>query len=239
MEIKKDIPSIIMSNKELLRSYLCGYFDGDGGITGEVVSLCFGKNRDYKYNWAESFQKSLYIFGVQSRVRTYSDRTNVQIRKRDCTKFMNEIGFIGLNKIKKLSSLCENFKEHFSLKVYGRVERVKEIIFTEEEIQMYDIVNSETNRFMADGFIVHNSTASDVVNKCIINAKNRIEEHDLDISITLPVHDEATFVVPDASEGELKMLIKVIEMWMIEGAEDVRKIVPLTLDHKIGDYWSK
>ena len=46
LDIRHKIDKRIFADTEMLRGYLCGYFDGDGGISGNTVTCIYGKNDD-------------------------------------------------------------------------------------------------------------------------------------------------------------------------------------------------
>lgn len=155
LNLKKEIHPRILSSKELLRGFLCGYIDGDGGISANQVAVAFAGTEE-KFEYAKMMQKCLTLFGIQSRVKFYPGKS---VRLRLCRgsqeDFINKIGFINKIKNKKIKSLGNTKK---ITRHKNNVQNVKKVIEHEEYIEMFDIVGCENERFAADGFIVHNST---------------------------------------------------------------------------------
>ena len=48
LDIKHKIHDNIFMDTEMLRGFLCGFFDGDGGISGKTITLVFGKQYDFE-----------------------------------------------------------------------------------------------------------------------------------------------------------------------------------------------
>lgn len=147
----------LWQSKEMLRGFLKGYVDGDGGISSKTVQIAFGKGSRKEMN-ARELQKAFYVFGIKTRLRAYSYRTNLSISERNLTLFKDKIGFLNPGKNKKLEDLCKG--KVFKTPSIGRVERVESVEFTEELIEMYDVVNCPDKTYAADGFITHNTGAS-------------------------------------------------------------------------------
>lgn len=225
-KVKTEIPSQIFSNQQVLWGYLRGMFDGDGGVSGDKIVLTFGQGSK-RIDWARQVQQGLLLFGIQSRVKSYKDRTVVVIRKRDNKLFLEIIGFINENKNKKLKSILVNHKE---LKTYGRVERVKSVKVYKEKIEMYDVINSESGRFMANGLIVHNSSA-DLIKIAMIRLMPLLKN--LDAHMLVQIHDE---IIVEAPLDKIKEVKKIIKNTM-EHALVLR--VPLKVGIIEGERWVK
>jgi hypothetical protein len=85
----------------------------------------------------------------------------------DLSAFAEHIGFLNPVKQCKLEALAEipvgKWRRHRGGEAtpnIGITQTVKSIEVTDEFVEMFDVVNSETARFSADGFVVHNSAAA-------------------------------------------------------------------------------
>lgn len=154
------------------------------------VVLTLGKGNYYE-DFAREFQQALSVFGIPSRLHFCSDRINVYVRKGACAKFRDKIGLKHPKKKFALNSVRESASDR-----YGDTVRVKSVEFRDEEIEMYDIVNSESHKFVADGLVTHNS-AADITS----SAQNKIdqdpwfEEHRC--LMLIQVHDEIVMECPE------------------------------------------
>ncbi len=205
VEFKKRVPIQCWENKELLRGYLKGMFDGDGTVTprDNSVILTFGKGA-YKVKWALEIQIALRLFGIRSRVRRYKDRTLVCIMKADSPTFRDKIGFINKIKQDKLSDRGTSRQKH-------NISYVKSIKRTGNFVDMYDIVNSETGSFCANGVVTHNSAADVQAITTAALLKILLEKSDR-IKMVNEVHDSKWFYIrEDVLEPCLRYLKETIE----------------------------
>lgn len=185
--VKERIPEFIWADKECLRGYLQGIFDGDGNVTGNI-RLNFGE-KHRKLEWAEDIQKALLLFGIQSRIVMAKDKIMVDVSKKHTSKFMKKIGFLNPRKVKEGVALGNGQFANGS-KIYGHVVNVKDVNITDEWVEMYDVVNSESGRFMTEGVITHNSSA-DYLKLSMIAQEEWTHEHlDTPIFQIMTVHDE-------------------------------------------------
>ena len=196
MKIGERIPEVCWSNKELLRGYLSGYFDGDGGLSGNKIVLTFGRGKEKKKH-AQDIQEALGLFGLQTRLRHYpGKRTIVAIRKRDNIKFLERIGFINQVKNEKVAKAGNGTVRN---NLQGRVETVKKVTVTDEYIPMGDIINSDTSKFMTKNLVTHNS-AADFIKIAQSNVEEALEGTPIDP--VLQVHDEIVYTVPSKEMAE-------------------------------------
>ncbi|MDQ5826228.1 MAG: DNA polymerase, partial [Chloroflexota bacterium] len=152
--VKERVPDCAWQDSRVLAGYLRGLFDGDGTVNADGAFLVFGQ-RDKHLAWAREVQQALLLFGVRSRINVCADRVNVRIVKKDMPLFCRNIGFMNPAKQARAAEVVASPRN----KTYGRGVRVKSVEFTDEWIDMYDVVNSETSRFMANGLVVHNCNA--------------------------------------------------------------------------------
>lgn len=138
-------------------------------------------------------------------------------------------GFMNPAKQAKAEQISAPIEE----RIYGRAVRAKLVEITDEWVEMYDVVNSETGRFMANGLVVHNSNA-DMTKIALVYLRTALQGYDARVVNT--VHDEIVVeVIADQAE-EVK---KIVEHEMVRAGEQILQIVPVVADAAIGDYWKK
>jgi hypothetical protein len=227
--IKERVPDCAWHDSRVLAGYLRGMFDGDGAVAPDGALLVFGQG-DTHLAWARQIQEALLLFGVRSRVRAYpGDRTVVQVLKKDMPIFAARIGFMNPIKQEKAAAITAEARE----RTYGRGVRVGSVEVTNYWVEMYDVVNSETGRFMANGLIVHNSNA-DMTKLALIGLNEALRDYDARVVNT--VHDE---IVVEAREDQAEVVCKIVEHEMVKAGQETIKLVPVVADAKIADYWSK
>jgi DNA polymerase I-like protein with 3'-5' exonuclease and polymerase domains len=226
LKIVNQIPEVIKSNKDAMRGYLQSIFDADGTITDDNITLVMGKGVS-KQIWAKEIQQALFLFGITSRVIFMDARTHVSIQKDHCSLFASRIGFINPTKQEKAEKIISK-ETH---KIYGRAIRVKDVYKSIGlPIPMYDIVNSATGQFCANGIITHNS-AADMMKKCI----GKIHDH-MTPSIVAVIHDECILDVPESVALITK---KFLEDIMVETANEMLVGMRCRADVLISDTWRK
>lgn len=156
LDIRHKIHKNIFMDTELLRGFLCGYFDGDGGISGKTITCVFGKQDNFK-TLVEDMQKALLFFGIRSRIREYDDRWILQIKTNDNELFLKEIGFLNIDK-QLAGSKLHCIEEE---KTFGRCIIPESVEVTDELIPMADVCNTDGGYYVADGIVTHN-TAADI-----------------------------------------------------------------------------
>lgn len=168
LDIKHTISDNIFMDTELLRGFLCGFFDGDGGVSGKSITLVFGTQYNFEPMCLD-IQKALLFFGIRSRYRTYEDRYVIQIKTNDNQKFLDLVGFMNADKMisgRKLQCIEEE-------KTFGHCIVVDSVEVTDELIDMYDVCNTERGYYVADGIITHN-TAADIYKTAVGRVFKRI-----------------------------------------------------------------
>lgn len=154
LDIRHKIHEKIFGSPSMLRGFIRGMFDGDGGISGKTITLVQGTQDDFS-QLLKDIQKALLFFGIRSYYREYDERKVLTIRTHDNQKFLDTIGFINEDKQNKGRELYTNEDEH----VFGSCLVVDSIDFLDEYIDMYDVCNTERGYFVADGVVTHNSAA--------------------------------------------------------------------------------
>jgi DNA polymerase-1 len=100
---------------------------------------------------------------------------------------------------------------------------------------MFDVVNSETSRFMSNGLITHNS-ASDLMRFYMPGVVNNKDLKRLESKLVLQVHDEIVLEIPEANADEAVPIVKNILEGSLPG---INWVVPLQADIKVASTWSE
>ncbi|MDT4896520.1 MAG: polymerase [Acidobacteriota bacterium] len=229
--IKSRVPDCAWKDSRILAGYLRGMFDGDGTVNKDGAILCFGKGPDFYLEWSREIQQALLLFGIRSRINRCADRINVCVLKRDMPLFCEQIGFINPQKQEKALAIKDGTGHEN--KIYGRAVRIKSVEFTDERVDMYDVVDSETSQFMVNGLVTHNSSA-DILKRALRLLHDELR--DTSACIVNIVHDE---IVVEADMNETESIAKKVEDAMCKaGAEYVKK-VPVKVETEIADEWVK
>lgn len=168
LDIRHKIHKNIFSDTELLRGFLCGYFDGDGGVSGKTITCVFGKQDNFD-KLVTDMQVALSFFGVRSRIREYDDRYVLQVKTNDNEIFLKEIGFLNQNK-QIAGSRLHCIEEE---KTFGKCIIAESVEVTDEWIPMADVCNTDDGYYVADGIITHN-TAADIYKTAVGRVFKRI-----------------------------------------------------------------
>lgn len=186
LDIKHRVSDNIFMDTELLRGFISGFFDGDGGISGKTITLTFGTQYDFR-EMCEDMQKALLFFGIRSRYREYEYRHVLTIKTNDNQKFLDLIGFLNEDK-NNLGRQLKCIKEE---KLFGPTLVVESVEITDEYIDMYDVCNTERGYYVADGIITHN-TAADIFKIGVARNFNYIRKNKLfgKLLIVNMIHDE-------------------------------------------------
>jgi intein/homing endonuclease len=227
LNIRTAIHPKIFEDTEMLKGFISGYFDGDGGISGDKILCSFGKNRNY-LPLIYDMQKTLLFFGIRSYVREYSSKYILQIRKADTQIFCQRIGFMNTVKQKK----AEQIVALKSDKVFGRALKIQSIEITNDYIDMYDVCNTDRGYFIADGITTHNS-AADMSKKAMIKVDNDEALKEIGGKLVIPVHDELIIIVPLRYAREAKQLFA----YDMEHAAEDRLKIPIKCDVTVSDRW--
>ena len=144
----KRVPSVVFRLGNKQRSlFLRGLFSSDGccntGVSYTSVS----------YTLVSEVRKLLWTFGISSRISQRKDTEAYTLYVHDKEKFFEYVGFEG----ERRKSNVRN-KSEFRLDDDGyspaRIERIE----SDGEVVCYDLFVPKFERFVANGFIVHNST---------------------------------------------------------------------------------
>lgn len=186
LDIRHSIDPRIWADTEMLRGFLCGFFDGDGGVSGKTITLVQGTQYDFEPMFKD-IQRALTHFGIRSRYRKYDNRHVLQIKTTDNEMFLERIGFLNDEKQAKASQLECKEDEH----IFGKCLLVESVEITDEYIDMYDICNTERGYYVVDGIVTHN-TAADIYKMAVGNLFKRICKEGWlgKVIFTAFVHDE-------------------------------------------------
>lgn len=231
LDIKHRVDSKLLNDTELMRGFLRGLFDGDGGISGKTITLTFGKQDGFE-NLCKDLQSILLFFGIRCRYTEYLDRYKLTISTYDNAKFLKTIGFINEHKQKKGEELHTIRDEHI---FGGETLVVKSVEITDDYIDMYDVCNTDGGYYVADGVITHN-TAADIFKIAAARTFLFIRNNNLfgKFFVTNMVHDEQLTEI-DVSQLDaqvvLKNLIECMEL-KLDG------FPPLYVGAGVGDAWA-
>lgn len=228
--IKQRIPDFLWKTKEGLRGYLRGIFDGDGTVNKDGVSLKFGKNHTHE-KWAKEIQQALYLFGIRSRINYNSGSINVCIMKKDSHLFADKIGFINQDKQRKIESI--KFVKQDS-RIYGKAVKVKSVEITNNYVKMYDVLNSESHVFMANGLVTHN-TSADILKLALGILYPKLSLYKTAFVVNI-VHDEIIIECERKDAPEIK---SVLSESMLEAAYRYLPDVYVEAESSISESWAE
>lgn len=227
LDIKHHIDPKIFQDTNMLRGFISGMFDGDGTCSGNNISLTFGIQYDFM-EYLKDIQKALLFFGIRSRIYKFKDCYKVSIYKADSKLFAERIGFIHKDKQQKANIKKTVYDEH----IFGKVLIIKNISMLNEDIDMYDVCDTENGYFVADGIVVHNSAAT-MSKKAMIKVHNDKTLNDLDFHMLIAVHDELIGECP--AEYADQVAERLTDVMKHAAEPDV--IVPFKCDPTIEKSW--
>jgi stage V sporulation protein R len=154
---RKKIPDIILNSpKEVMSSFIRSYFDCDGyaGECGIILSTS-------SHMMAKQIQVVLLNYGILSnRLLQDHEIYNIQITGLSAKKYYEQIGFSldrKQNALKKY--VIEDRKFFMTEKWLDTIVSVDEL----GEETVYDITVENTHRYVAQGFMNHNSMTDSVI----------------------------------------------------------------------------
>jgi DNA polymerase-1 len=234
MGVKERVPDVAWRSRSVLCGYLRGLFDGDGTAHPDGPVLTFGGG-DRHLGWAREVQEALLLLGIRSRIGVYETRINVRVMKKDTPLFCSQIGFMNPIKQGKTEAVVASpYKgKADSSAAYGRSQKVESVEVTDEWVEMYDVVNSETGRFAANGIVVHNSSA-DIAKLALVRLREELEG--LDARLINSVHDE--FVV-ECREDLADEVAGRMKRAMERAGEEILEKVPVEVEVAVSREWTK
>ena len=231
LDIKHKMDDNIFMDTKLLRGFLRGMFDGDGGISGKTIALTFGTQFDSE-EMCRDIQRALLFFGIRSRYYKYEYRSKITIKTNDNERFLDLIGFINKDKQESGRQL-ECIREE---KLFGRCLVVESVEITDEYIDMYDVCNTDEGYYVADGIITHN-TAADIFKISVARNFMYIRENNLlgDLLIVNMVHDEQLMEV-NVKKLNMQRVLRDVGINM---QFKINGFPPLYIGAGIGPAWGK
>ena len=223
------LPAGLFTDTEMTRGYLKGLFTRKGLISKENISLeCGLKRYDYE-QFFNSLREVLMFFGVASRITKYDSNRRIvlRIQKSSIQRFLK---VIGLDDVKK-----QEKAERINSKYHRDTLTVEKVILTDEEIDMYDVCNTDGGYYVANGLITHN-TAADIFKIAVARTFLFIRNNNLygDFLITNMIHDEQLTEV-----NVQKLNAQVILKNLIECMElKLENFPPLYVGAGVGMSWS-
>lgn len=150
---EKSVPGVILSScKAVQAAFLRAFFDVNAYVDTDfdgVILSAFGSKL------VEQIQVMLLNFGVLSnRLEKDKDNFHICITGRSAVYFFEEIGFGLLRKQAWLNKCVTRDDRRFS-KTEDWTDEVVEITYGEDEV--FDISVDKTHRYVAQGFVNHNS----------------------------------------------------------------------------------
>jgi DNA polymerase I-like protein with 3'-5' exonuclease and polymerase domains len=157
------------------------------------------------------------------------------VMKKDVPLFCSEIGFMNPAKQEKAEAVVSSpLSVRGKLTTdYGRAQNVDSVEVTDEWVEMYDVVDSETGRFAANGIIVHNSSA-DIAKLALVYVRDDLEG--LDARLINSIHDE--FVI-ECAEDQAEEVSAKTQAAMVRAGEDILEKVPVEVEATISREWRK
>jgi DNA polymerase-1 len=234
MGVKERIPDVAWRSRSVLCGYLRGLFDGDGTAHPDGPVLTFGRGSKH-LGWAREVQEALLLLGIRSRIGVYDTRVNVRVMKKDVRLFCSEVGFMNPIKQEKAEAVvASSYKgKRGGSAAYGRAQKVESVEVTDKLVEMYDIVNSETGRFAANGIVVHNSSA-DIAKLALVYVRQDLEG--LDARLINSIHDEFVIECAEERAGEVSEKTRAA---MVRAGEDVLEKVPVEVEVEVSREWRK
>lgn len=135
---------------ERLRRHLYNLFNQHGCFEGDRIVLKMSESESPQA-LVKDVQLALLFFGIRSNFSAETNRFVLRIESDDTKRFYRLIGF-GIM----------GFRDMWGIKDPDNRERtllVESVEITDEEIDMYDVCNTDRGYFVADGVITHNSAA--------------------------------------------------------------------------------
>lgn len=233
LDIRNKIHKNVFMDTELLRGFLCGYFDGAGGISSKTITCVFDKHSTLS-KLVHDMQVALMFFGVRSTVKDCDGKYVLQIKTNDNNVFLREVGFLNKDKQYAGSELHSVEGE----KTFGKCLIVESVEITDELIPMADVCNTDGGFYVADGLITHN-TAADIYKTAVGRVFKRICKEGWLGKVLLDcfIHDELLIEVSvDINPGVwLRVLREEFEVAVFN--DDGSQWCPLYMGFGYGTSW--
>jgi DNA polymerase-1 len=223
------ISEIAWSSKPFLKGFLKTYFNFDSCFVERIVVSA-------SKQLARDIQRALQLFHVSSFIYDGFSikKTNgsyVRISKVNLFTFAKNVGI--WNEINLHRVLPDRkFKIYEVLATRILTNTIKSVTITDELVEMYDVVDSDSFKFTANGLITHN-TSADILKRALKLLDTELEG--LDAHVVNIVHDEISV----EAEESIADIVKVkLEKAMREAGEEFLTVVPIKVDAKIINNWA-
>jgi intein/homing endonuclease len=238
--VKRRVPEFIWKDSDLLKGYLRGLFDGDGTVNQDGAVLTFGGGLRH-LPWAREVQQALLLLGIRSRIGEYDyirgGRVNLRVQKYDMPIFTERVGFMNPRKQAAAEQVigdpCKGEAR------YGRGQSLRRLEYTGDQVEMYDVILSDTKQFMANGMVVHNSGNVDMLKpamKMIYDELRALKLTWAEARILFVVHDE---IVMQCREELVEVIRPIMERAMTKSYDMIIPDIINKIDVGVGDYWEK
>jgi intein/homing endonuclease len=166
----KSIPKeILESKKEILSSFIRGWYDADGSVDKRGNILISSVNK----NLISKLQIILLNFGIYSSLRLKKTickgkrgiTWRLKINMEFSSIFMREIGFEIKHKIEKYNSIKirRNPSQKYHIDWDRKVFYIPIVSIKDIKEKFYDLSIPDNKQFIGNGFIVHNTTKASIL----------------------------------------------------------------------------
>lgn len=180
----------------------------------------------------QDVQQALFLCGIDSRITSGLVKDYLSLDKLNLYNFIIEIGS-AFDEYKfdtfMKQKVCLSYSVMRSRPLTSKVLSVR---ILNKEVEMFDVVDSDTFKFMSNGVITHN-TSADILKRALKLLDDSLEG--LDADIVNIVHDEITVECKESIAEEVK--VKLAKAMKDAGEEYITKI-PVVVDAKIVKSWS-
>ena len=176
----KEIPSVILQDKECLKACIQGLFDTDGYISTKRLKIGY---TSVSYKMAKQVHLALSLFGVVSSLLEHKTKSpfgrcyTINITGKDCQIFRDQIGFRLIRKQSLLNNHLINniFNSNLDI-IPGAKDKLKKIRST---IYLPKILSNEWRDNLKCGNKQHNLTYSSLEENVAFFEKAGVIERDL------------------------------------------------------------
>jgi len=217
------------TSKSFLEGFLKTFFTEEVFFAQKVLAKT-------NYELAQDIQQALYLFRVRSKIAKGFNKsvnnTFISITDWDLYAFARNISCW---KETSLSTLIPDrkFEIYKAQQFVPLTIEIQSVNITNEQVEMYDVVDSDTFKFMSNGIITHN-TSADILKRALKLLDNELKG--LDACVVNIVHDEITV---EAEESILETVRQKLQKAMKDAGEEFIKTVPVKVDAKIISNWGE
>lgn len=217
------------TSRTFLEGFLKTFFNEDVFFAQKILAKT-------NYELAQDIQMALHLFKVRSKIakgfNKSKNNTFISITDWDLYAFAKNISCW---KELSLSTLIpdKKFEVYKAQQFVPLTIEIQSVNITNEQIEMYDVVDSDTFKFMSNGIITHN-TSADILKRALKLLDTELKG--LDAGVVNIVHDEITV---EAEESILETVRLKLAKAMKEAGEEFIKTVPIKVDAKLVKNWGE